>query len=632
MRAIKAAPATVTLIVLNTIVFAINYFSIGTFQGPRWTLGMLEAGALFNPYTLDGEWYRIFSHMFMHGGIIHLIVNMYGLYSLGTDLEPYVGTKKFIVVYLVSGIGAAITTLSISILTIGVGASGAIFGMYGFAIVTNITRSRENNISLTPLFINFAIFLGINLLIAKAVHADNAAHAGGLITGLIIGLFSFITRTNYSKIRLEFILLPLFILIFFLIPRYQVQYFNFYQRLFDVEEQLNEQSHEKHTDEEFLKIYQKGYVRWDSTLQLLDSISYFPKSLQQDTARVRAYIQLAKKEYEFRIIMLEKESFIYLDSIEYVHEQMQALPRPEHVPYFRMPKEASSQEEDQQRPEPIKVLYDSNWIEIPDPPAMYYRIGTKDSLGNWHGKVTDYFANDDVQMRGEYKNGKRNGVFIYYADHRTYLSAGRYRDNLSFGKWEYYHDNGKLESEVYYRNRYFLKNLWDSTGIQLVKDGNGVETRSYANGVIALSGEYIDGYKEGYWYGRYENGKMYFEENFFNGRLVNGRSFNAQGDIYYYDESSFYPLPEGGPLNLKKYLTNETAKITSQEGVVRLSFRVTATGRITDMLIEKSASDELNTKAKEILLQGPRWLPGKKHGLEPVDSYSFVEMTFQKIP
>lgn len=102
MKIIKAAPITLILIVLNTIVFAINYFSIGTFKEPQWTIGLLEAGALFNPYTLDDEWYRILSHMFMHGGILHLIVNMYALYSLGTDVESYAGTKKFIFIYFIS--------------------------------------------------------------------------------------------------------------------------------------------------------------------------------------------------------------------------------------------------------------------------------------------------------------------------------------------------------------------------------------------------------------------------------------------------------------------------------------------------------------------------------------------------
>lgn len=630
MNLFKTAPATLLLIILNVLFFGFTYFHIGTTDEPEWTAGLLDIGALFNPYVLNDQWYRILTHMFMHGGIIHLAVNMYGLYSVGTAVEEYVGTKKFVLVYFIAGIGAALATLAISIFTIGVGASGAIFGVFGFSLIVNITRSRENNLPLGPLFINFAVFLIINVAIAKAVHADNFAHAGGLITGLLIGLFSFITRTPYHKIRIELILIPLFVVIFLILPRYQVQYFAFFQKLFDVEDRIREHGSEKHTDQEFLEIYRSNYAAWDSTLQLLDSIPYFPASLQEDTARVRGYVKLVCKENAFRIIMLEKESFIYLDSIQYVYEQMRLLPRPEHIPFHK----SRIQKPEPPSPakgEPIKVLYDSNWIEISSEPAVYYRIGYKDSLGNWDGQVTDYYNNGDVQMKGSYEQGKRDGVFLYYSNHKTYSSAGRYRENLNFGKWEYYHDNGKLESEVFYRNQYFLKSLWDSTGVQLVKDGNGIEKHVYSNGIISLQGEYINGHKEGYWYGRYENGKMYFEENFFNGRLVNGRSYGANGDIFFYDESSYFPIPEGGFPSFKKYLKEASLRENSNtDGTIRLSFRVTTSGQIADIQVEKSTAPELNEKAKEILLEGPRWLPGKDHGQKAAETYTFVEITFTR--
>jgi membrane associated rhomboid family serine protease/antitoxin component YwqK of YwqJK toxin-antitoxin module len=628
MNHLRTAPATLILIVSNIVFFGFIYFQIGTTDEPEWTAGLLDIGALFNPLALNDQWYRIFTHMFMHGGILHLIVNMYGLYSIGTEMEGYVGTKKFVLVYFITGIGAALATLAISIFSIGVGASGAIFGVFGFSLMVNITRSRENNIPLGPLFINFAVFLIINILIARAVHADNIAHAGGLLTGIIIGLYPFFTKTSYNKVRPEVILLPLFIMVFLFLPRFQVQYYNFFQKLFDVEERINQQATEKHTDQEFLEIYRSNYAAWDTTLHLLDSIPYFPTSLEEDTALVSDYVRLAKKENAFRIIMLEKESFIYLDSIQDVHQQMKLLARPEHIP-FRKPAIRPPQLQPPDKGEPVKVLYDSNWIEIPNPPAVYYRIGYKDSLGNWDGPLTDYYNKGDVQMKGAYEQGKRDGVFIYYSDHKTYTSAGRYRENMNFGKWESFHNNGRLASEVYYRNQYFLKSLWDSTGIQLVKDGNGTEIYSYPSGVISLKGNYINGRKEGYWYGRYENGKLYFEENFFNGRLVNGRSYGANGDVFYYDESSYFPIPDGGFINLKKYLTEVTARENSnKEGIVRLSFRVTTAGQLADIQIEKSTIPEMNETAKDILRKGPRWIPGKIHGQTAAEEYGFVDMTF----
>lgn len=475
--------------------------------------------------------------------------------------------------------------------------------------------------------------MGINLLIAKSVHADNAAHFGGLITGLIIGSFSFFTHSSYKRIVVDLVLLTIFIGVFFSLSRYQVKYFNFYQSLFNTEEQFNEQSRGKHTDPEFLSIYKNTRADWDTTLSLLDSITYFPKRLEIDTARIREYIRLAKKVVDFRTIMLEHESFIYLDSIQYASQQMQDLPRPKYVPYFRLPKEKPDDPPSEEASKPVKVLYDSNWAEIPNPPAVYYRIAFKDSLDNWHGAVTDYYANGDIQMKGRYDHGKRDGVFIYYSDHKTYTSAGRYRNNFYYRKWEIFHDNGLLKSEIFYTDSYFLKNLWDIIGVQLVKDGNGTEVQTYSNGVIAITGDYHGGRKEGYWHGKHENGKMFFEENFYQGRLVRGRSFNNQGEIFNYDESSLFPIPEGGFQKFRKYLKDEASKITSkQDGMVRLSFQVTLTGEITDILIEKSASPELDAIAKQIVLNGPKWIPGKIHGQLGIEGQAYAELNFENYP
>src|SRR5690349_4411953 len=121
-------PLTLGLIILNCVVFALCYYSIGTFADPIWTLGLLERGALFNPYALDGQWYRIFAAMFLHGHIAHLLFNMYALYSAGGAVESKTGTKKFLIIYLLSGVAAALASLYWGLFTIVVGASGAIFG------------------------------------------------------------------------------------------------------------------------------------------------------------------------------------------------------------------------------------------------------------------------------------------------------------------------------------------------------------------------------------------------------------------------------------------------------------------------------------------------------------------------
>jgi len=203
---------------------------------------------------------------------------------------------------------------------------------------------------------------------------------------------------------------------------------------------------------------------------------------------------------------------------------------------------------------------------------------------------------------------------------------GIYNEDQRVGKWETFHPNGKIESEVYYRDRYFLKSYWDSTGVQMVMNGNGRETHRYKNGVIAIQGDYVDGYQDGYWYGRHEDGSMYFEENYVRGRLINGRSKSKSGRTAVYDATIFFALPEGGYKKLNEHIRSQIK--TSGLGTVKLSFRVTVSGQITDFKVEKSVSKELDLRAKQIILSGPRWLPARLHGLEPTDGFAFVSVDF----
>src|SRR5688500_5142217 len=89
-------------------------------------LAILDAGANLNPFTLGGQPWRIITSMFLHFGIIHLLVNMYGLYYLGTSLEPAVGTIRFLLVYFFCGIAAGLASLVFNIYTPSAGASGAL--------------------------------------------------------------------------------------------------------------------------------------------------------------------------------------------------------------------------------------------------------------------------------------------------------------------------------------------------------------------------------------------------------------------------------------------------------------------------------------------------------------------------
>lgn len=632
MNVLRKSPAAVSLIVINLVVFAFSFLQVNSFDEPGWSFNLLSLGAEFNPFTLDGQWYRIVTHMFLHGNLIHLVLNMYGLYAVGTTLEGEVGTTHFLWVYSLTGVAGALVSLYWTLFAIGVGASGAIFGLFGFSLVLNIVQSRREQQSIIPIVLNFIVFLGINLYFAQAFKADTAAHLGGLACGVIIGVLYIALSESSVRRKFYFAFIPIFIAVYFALPRYQVTYYHFFQSILAAEDSGRAVYDHPGSDEYYLSSFKRNTVLWDSTLQLLDNHSYLPAELMADTFKLRRYIKLRHAELNFRITMIERESYIYMDSLEVVQDSMKHFNRIDYplIMTMRDKAEPPPANDTTVQYQQVKVLYNEDWEEISEPPFSYYRIGTRDSLGRWQGQLIDYYANGQPQMKGRYKNDERDGIFIYYSDHKTYSSAGRFRNDLAIGKWEFYHPNGKLHREEFYKDRYFMKNLWDSAGNQLVRDGNGQVIERYANGVIAEAGEYIDGYKEGYWYGRHENGEMYYEENFYHGRLTKGRSRTLSGETFVYDDSSFDPIPVGGHQKLRNYLNSAAQKSTvPKRGVVRLSFRVTEKGKLTDFKTIRSVSMETDEVAKQLLRDGPAWTPAKLHGHQNTDGFGFVEVDFR---
>jgi len=147
---------------------------------------LMKWGANYRPVTTQGEWWRLLTNTFLHGGLMHVLFNMYGLMFVGMLLEPRLGRNRFAIVYLLTGIIASIASIWWHAATVSVGASGAIFGMYGtfFALLTVNVFPKELKKSF---LISTSIFIGYNLLFGLTGGIDNAAHIGGLLSGLLIG-------------------------------------------------------------------------------------------------------------------------------------------------------------------------------------------------------------------------------------------------------------------------------------------------------------------------------------------------------------------------------------------------------------------------------------------------------------
>lgn len=616
--------ATLALILINITVFAIAVIVAGS---QDWSLTLLRMGALFNPLALDREWYRIFTHLFLHGSVIHLVTNMYVLAYAGYNIERSVGTRKFLFLFLVCGLASALNSLYWNLFTVGISPSGALVGLLGFWLVRNIL-SGNNGKTMLALLLHFAIFASLHIFLPDQMHPDYASLFGGVLTGILIGFVSFAKggSIGFSKVRIEYLIIVLLVGWFFVLPRYQVRYFKFFKQVVAAEDTTRHLLRDKLTDDD-MRTFIRNYHQWDEVLTRLRQQTNLPPELATDTFKLRNYISMRKKENIFKKTVVQHEAYVYLDSIEHLHQIIGQYMDLDYGLWSRI--KATPELIDSASAGLSRVLYDSNWMEIDEDPAAYYRVGFRDSLGRWDGAVREYDGNGTIRMKGSFKRNRRDGVFLFYSDDKRHTAAGRYVDNQRFGKWETYHENGKIATEVFYNGDAFVKNVWDSVGNHLVVDGNGREVQRYPDGVIAVEGEYRHGVKEGYWYGRHPNGDLYFEETFHGGRLLQGKSRTLAGETFVYDESSMFPMPEGGFEKFYAYVKTETKKAGSDElGHVKVSFMVSRNGVLSQMNVEQSATPALDAKALNIIRSGPRWLPARSHGHEPVEAMALVQVEF----
>jgi len=178
---------TAIIMDLNILIFLVMVFSGLGFMSFK-SDDLLVWGANFKPLTTNGEWWRLLTSTFLHGGFIHLFANMYGLLFVGIFLEPRLGRTWYAIIYVTTGIIASIASLYLHDATVSIGASGAIFGLYGVFLALLLTNIFPKDFSKTFLS-STLIFIGYNLIMGFAGSGiDNAAHIGGMVSGFILGL------------------------------------------------------------------------------------------------------------------------------------------------------------------------------------------------------------------------------------------------------------------------------------------------------------------------------------------------------------------------------------------------------------------------------------------------------------
>jgi len=151
---------------------------------------LIDWGGNFGPATLGGEPWRLVTSMFVHGGLVHIAMNMAFLWTAAGSIERVLGSKGFLVVYALSGIAGSMVSVTFHPFTTSVGASGALFGVFGALPAFVLPRWRTMP---APLYRgtlkSFFTFLLLNLAFGLSVpEIDMAAHTGGLVMGLLLGL------------------------------------------------------------------------------------------------------------------------------------------------------------------------------------------------------------------------------------------------------------------------------------------------------------------------------------------------------------------------------------------------------------------------------------------------------------
>jgi membrane associated rhomboid family serine protease len=172
---------TIALIVINVGVYLAE-LGLGGNAGNGTRNWIYDNGVLFGPYVANGDWWRLLTAAFLHYGPIHLAMNMYGLYLAGSLLEHVIGRWRFLLLYLASGLSGSAGALLASYLGGTVGASGAIFGIFGALFVLERRRHIATGGQIAGLIV-------LNLVFTFAVPGISiGGHVGGLIGGAALML------------------------------------------------------------------------------------------------------------------------------------------------------------------------------------------------------------------------------------------------------------------------------------------------------------------------------------------------------------------------------------------------------------------------------------------------------------
>lgn len=265
--------------------------------------------------------------------------------------------------------------------------------------------------------------------------------------------------------------------------------------------------------------------------------------------------------------------------------------------------------------------------------ADFMRIVNEPDSGLVYYKVTEFYPNSVRKLIGTasiyWPKVIWEGPSITFDKQGRKVQHVTYQKNLPVGPAYYYYPNGRLMKELDYSApnssekskgslRFKLMNYFDSTGVQLVKDGNGYLKESTKK--ITEEGNYADGVRYGIWKGTIIEEGTTFEDKYDKGTFISGRSFKPDGKVVEYTIKDVLPKFPGGEKAFGEFLSKHIkyppeARSWGINGRVVLTYIVEKDGNLTDIQVVSSPHYALEDEAIRVLKRSPKWEPGIQNGV-----------------
>jgi rhomboid protease GluP len=190
---------TILILIMNFGLFVITaIYSMNAGGGGAWNIDartLVDFGAKFGPYVALGQWWRLVTAGFLHGGLLHILMNSWVLFDLSAQVEEVYGASRMWVIYLVSSVFGFYVSMVWNPMIPSVGASAALFGLIGAMIALGVRHRNALGAAVRGIYVRWAIY---GLIFSLFGNIDMAAHIGGLVAGFGIGYLAGMPRYEGS--------------------------------------------------------------------------------------------------------------------------------------------------------------------------------------------------------------------------------------------------------------------------------------------------------------------------------------------------------------------------------------------------------------------------------------------------